>query len=55
VKKPLALYNNASDPKYVLAGVLEVVASGSLPKLDIIPNHTLLSDQQIQQIQKILK
>jgi hypothetical protein len=54
-EKPLALYNNASDPKYVLAGVLEVVASGSLPKLDIIPNHTLLSDQQIQQIQKILK
>lgn len=54
-EKPLALYNNTSDPKYTISGVLEVVAPGSLPKLNIMPNQTLLSDQQIKQVQKILK
>lgn len=54
-EKPLALYNNTTAPKYALSGVLEVVAPGSLPKLHIIPNHNLLSDQQIKQVQKILK
>lgn len=54
-EKPLALYNSSSDPKYTISGVLEVVAAGSLPKLNMMPNHTLLSDQQIQQVQKILK
>lgn len=54
-EKPLALYNNTSDPKYNLSGVLEVVAPGSLPQLNSLPNQTLLSDQQITQVQKLLK
>jgi hypothetical protein len=54
-EKPLSLYNNASDPKYALSGVLEVVASGSLPKVNITPNRTLLSGKQVEQVQKILK
>ncbi|WP_080777916.1 hypothetical protein [Chryseobacterium phocaeense] len=54
-EKPLALFNNTTDPRYSIAGVLEVVASGSLPKLNIAPNHSLLSDQQMKQVQKMLK
>ncbi|WP_048504609.1 hypothetical protein [Chryseobacterium angstadtii] len=54
-EKPLALYNTASDARYTLSGVLEVVAAGSLPDLGILPNQKLLSDQQIKQVQKILK
>jgi hypothetical protein len=34
---------------------LEVVASGSLPKVNITPNRTLLSGKQVEQVQKILK
>ena len=54
-EKPLSLYNNASDPKYALSGVLEVVPNGSLPKINTTPNLALLSGQQVEQVKKILK
>ncbi|MGN7867202.1 hypothetical protein [Chryseobacterium sp.] len=54
-EKPLSLYNNASDPKYTLSGVLEVVPHGSLPKINTTPNLALLSGQQVEQVKKILK
>jgi hypothetical protein len=54
-EKPLALFNTAADPKYTVSGVLEVVADGSLPKAGNTTNRSMLSEQQIIQIQKILK
>ncbi|MFP3599300.1 hypothetical protein [Chryseobacterium sp. SIMBA_029] len=54
-EKPLALFNNATDPTFTISGVLEVVPAGSLPKVNITPNFSLLSEQQIKQVQKILK
>lgn len=54
-EKPLALFNTNSDPRFTLSGVLEVVAQGTLPGSDSVANRTLLSNQQIKQVQKILK
>lgn len=54
-EKPLALFNNTSDSKFAVSGVLEVVSKSSLPKNEPAENVSLLSDIQVEQIQKILK
>ncbi|MCO6173642.1 hypothetical protein NHF50_01145 [Flavobacterium sp. NRK F10] len=53
-QKPLALYNTSTDPKYPIAGVLEVVPAGTLPTLSTKKNATALSEAQVEHLKAIL-
>lgn len=53
-QKPLALYNTSSDPKYPIAGVLEVVPSGTLPSINTKKNAVALSEAQVEHLKAIL-
>lgn len=53
-QKPLALYNNNTDPKYPIAGVLEVVPTGTLPKIDTPEQSTQLADEHVEHLKAIL-
>lgn len=57
-QKPLALFNNDTDPQYAISGVLEVVPSGTLPAPKAEANKqssSLLSEEDIQHLKTILK
>ena len=58
-EKPLTLFNNPSDPRYPISGILEVVPKGSLPKNPPknikAPSTSLLKEEEIQHLTSILK
>lgn len=55
-EKPLALYNNNTDPQYVTSGVLEVVPAGTLADSSTQNGHALtaLSEEQTEHLKSIL-